>query len=157
MKKNQNKDKKDYIKVLVMQVLDIFKLKFRDEVVDLLVQIFKFVIVGCVSTCIDFIFLYIFRDICNFPLILSNTLSFCISVIYNYWASMKFVFNVDAEKNNNKTFVIFIIFSVIGLLLNNFIVYIATDKLGVYYMLSKVIATIFVMIFNFVTRKKFLE
>ena len=157
MKKNRNKGEKDLIKIIVKKVLNISHIKVNDNIVELLVQIFKFIIVGCVSTCIDFMFLYIFRDICKLPLIISNTLSFCISVIYNYWASMVFVFNVKAEKNNNKTFFIFILFSVIGLLLNNVIVWCVTNLFDVYYMLSKIVATIFVMIFNFVTRKKFLE
>ena len=37
------------------------------------------------------------------------------------------------------------------------VVFVVTDKFGIYYMVSKIIATVFVMIFNFVTRKKFLE
>ena len=47
--------------------------------------------------------------------------------------------------------------SVIGLLLNDLIVWVVTEKLNVYYLISKVIATVFVMVFNFITRKKFLE
>ena len=34
---------------------------------------------------------------------------------------------------------------------------ISLDKLNIYYMLAKVIATMVVMVFNFVTRKMFLE
>ena len=47
--------------------------------------------------------------------------------------------------------------SIIGLGLNDLFVWLITDICHVYYMISKVIATVFVMIFNFVTRKKFLE
>ena len=58
---------------------------------------------------------------------------------------------------NEKNFIIFIIFSVLGLLLNDLIMHISIDKFNIYYMLSKIIATAIVMIFNFVTRKLFLE
>ena len=101
--------------------------------------------------------MYIFKEFCKFPVILSNTLSFCISVVYNYWASVKWVFDVNEEKDPRKNFIIFIIFSVLGLLLNDLIMHISIDKFNIYYMLSKIIATAIVMIFNFVTRKLFLE
>ena len=112
---------------------------------------------GGIATVIDFVFLYIFREFCNFPVLVSNTLSFCISVIYNYTASVKWVFDVNREKNAKKQFVIFIVFSILGLLLNNLIMWITVDFLNIYYLLAKVVATMLVMIFNFVTRKIFLE
>ena len=51
----------------------------------------------------------------------------------------------------------FIIFSVIGLLLNDLIVWFTIDKFNMYYLLGNLIATCFVMVFNFITRKLFLE
>ena len=123
----------------------------------LIKQIIKFTIVGGIATVIDFICLYIFKEFLNLNIILSNTLSFTISVIYNYIASIKWVFDVNENKNNKIQFILFIILSVIGLLINNVILYLLTDRLNIYYLISKVIATLFVMIFNFVTRKMFLE
>lgn len=151
-----NKEK-DFSDSIVKILLKLFRLNVSKKLEKLLIQIFKFGIVGVVATVIDFIFLYIFRDICKLPLVVSNTLSFSISVIYNYWASLTFVFDVNKEKSKIKNFIIFIICSIIGLLLNDFIVVIVTNKLKIYYLISKGIATIMVMIFNFITRKKFLE
>lgn len=151
---NQNCDKAE---IFVKGIFKFTYIKLSDKMQNLFVQIFKFGIVGVIATIIDFVFLYIFKEFCEFPVIISNTLSFCISVIYNYWASIKWVFNVNEEKNSKKNFIIFILFSVIGLLLNDFIMYITTNKMNIYYLLAKVIATAIVMIFNFVTRKMFLE
>lgn len=123
----------------------------------LLKQIFRFIIVGGIATVIDFVFLYIFKEFLNFNVIISNTLSFIISVIYNYIASIKWVFDVNDNKNNKIQFILFIVLSVIGLLINNVILYLLTDKLNIYYLISKIIATLFVMVFNFITRKMFLE
>lgn len=120
-------------------------------------QIFKFIIVGGIATVIDFIFLYIFKEFVNLPIILANTLSFIISVIYNYIASIKWVFDVKKDKNNKTVFLTFIIFSVIGLILNDLIMHICTINLNTYYLISKLIATFIVMVFNFITRKMFLE
>ena len=149
--------KKDLVSDIVVYLLELFHIKVKDNVRDLLIQIFKFVLVGVIATIIDFWFLYLFRDICNFSLMISNTLSFSISVIYNYIASKKFVFEVDKNKDSKKTFSIFVIFSIIGLGINNVLVYIFTNTFKIYYLISKVIATIVVMIFNFITRKKFME
>ena len=149
--------KKDKIACLFDGICKFFHLKFKPKTRKLLIQIFKFAIVGGTAFVIDFVFLYIFREFCHFPVLISNTLSFCISVIYNYIASVKWVFDVNKEKDAKKQFVIFIVFSVIGLILNNVIMWITVDFLSIYYLLAKIIATIIVMIFNFVTRKIFLE
>ena len=120
-------------------------------------KIIRFGIVGGIATIIDFAFLYVFKELFDFNVILANTLSFIISVTYNYIASVTWVFDVNKDKSNKLQFILFIVFSVIGLIINNIILYILTDKLNIYYLISKVTATIFVMVFNFVTRKKFLE
>lgn len=156
MKKGKKKDV-DFSISIVRLFLKIFHLKVSDNTEELLVQIFRFGIVGVVATIIDFIFLYLFRELCHLPIILSNTLSFTIAVLYNYWASLTFVFNIDQNKDKRKRFVIFIVCSVIGLILNDIIVWCVTDIMGIYYLISKVMATLIVMVFNFVTRKKFLE
>ena len=141
----------------VRNMLKKFHINLSKKHENLLIQIFKFAIVGGIATVIDFVFLYIFREFCHFPILVSNTLSFCISVIYNYIASVKWVFDVNKEKDAKKQFIIFIVFSVIGVLLNDLIMWISVDFLSIYYLLAKIIATSIVMIFNFVTRKMFLE
>lgn len=123
----------------------------------LLMQIAKFIIVGGIATIIDFVLLYILKEFVGINEIVSNTISFTISLIYNYIASIKWVFDVDNNKNQNKQFVTFVVFSIIGLFINNLILWICINKFSINYLLGKVIATGIVMIFNFVTRKRFLE
>ena len=150
--------KKDSISLIIIRkVFQLLHIKISAKTEHLFVQIFNFGIVGLIATIIDFGFLYLFKDICNLPLVLSNTLSFCISVIFNYFASMMFVFDVDENKSKKRNFILFVFLSVIGLIINDVIVYVVTEIVGIYYMLSKIFASVFVMVFNFVTRKKFLE
>ena len=141
--------------ILVNFFLKLFHIRVNKEKKLLFIQIFKFLLVGGMATIIDFVLLYFFKDIIKLDLIIANSLSFIISVTYNYYASIIFVFNVD--KNNTKVFIIFVLFSAIGLGINNFILWIISNVFKLYYLLSKVIATVFVMVFNFVTRKRFLE
>lgn len=157
VKQQKEKIEEDTVSIFLKKVFKLFHLRLSEKTETLFIQIFKFGIVGVIATIIDFAFLYIFKEFCNLPVIVSNTLSFCISVVYNYWASVKWVFNVNKDKNPKKNFILFIVFSVIGLILNDMIMHIATSNLNIYYMLAKVIATCIVMVFNFITRKLFLE
>ena len=124
---------------------------------NLFTQIFKFGIVGGIATIIDWAVYYICYNILNIYPLIANIISFSVSVIYNYWASVKWVFNVNKNNSKMKMFTEFIIFSIIGLLLTELIIYIGIDHLNLDAMLIKIIATAIVMVFNFVTRKMFLE
>ncbi len=122
----------------------------------LLVQIIKFVIVGGIATIIDYIIFFLLHDLLKVPTLPSNIASFSISVIYNYIASVKWVFDVK-ENDPKKQFIIFIVLSIIGLLINTAIVYVTIDILKWWSIIAKVLATGIVMVFNFITRKLFLE
>lgn len=150
-------NKKDKVSIFVRKVLQIFHIKVSKKTENLFIQIFKFTIVGGIATVIDFLSIFIFKEFLHIPVIISNTLSFCIATIYNYIASVRWVFDVDKNKDKKKTFVTFIVFSVIGLILNDLIMWFTTDMFQIYYLIGKIIATCFVMIFNFITRKIFLE
>ena len=123
----------------------------------LISQIIKFGFVGGTAFIIDAGLLFLLTNFCGFYYLISSSISFVVSVIYNYILSVKWVFN--AKKDNNKVIevIVFVSLSVVGLGINQVIMWIAVDKLGIYYMLSKIMATLIVMVYNFVTRKLFIE
>ena len=90
------------------------------------------------------------------PLV-ANIGSFSISVVYNYIASVKWVFTVNEQKTKKRLFIEFVILSIIGLLLTEIIIYGGIKYMNIEAMVIKIIATAIVMVFNFVTRKIFLE
>ena len=122
----------------------------------LLMQIIKFVIVGGIATIIDYVVFFILHEALKLPTLPSNITSFSVSVVYNYIASVKWVFDVKKD-DPKKQFVVFIVLSLIGLLINTIIVYITIDILKWWSIVAKVLATGIVMVFNFITRKMFLE
>ena len=93
------------------------------------------------------------KEIFHFSVLLSAFFGFTISVIYNYIASVKWVFNVNQEKSKTKNFIIFVIFSVIGLILTELIMWFGTGIIKISYLIVKVFATIIVMIFNIAVGK----
>ena len=122
----------------------------------LLMQIIKFVIVGGIATIIDYIIFFLLHELLKVPTLPANVTSFTVSVIYNYIASVKWVFDVKKD-DPKKQFFIFLILSIMGLLINTAIVYITIDILNWNSLICKVLATGIVMVFNFITRKLFLE
>ncbi len=62
----------------------------------------------------------------------------------------------EADKTDYEIF-IFIILSVIGLGINQALMWVCVDQMNVYYMISKIGVTGVVMVYNFITRKLILE
>ena len=122
----------------------------------LLNQILKFGLVGGTAFVIDYVLLYFCTEFLHIHYLISSIISFTVSVIFNYILSIKWIFDVK-KKQDVKDFVIFIILSVIGLGINSLIMYVMVEKFGAYYMLSKIVSTAVVMVYNFITRKIFVE
>ena len=120
-------------------------------------QILKFVIVGGVAFIIDYFVIVICKELIDLNVLLSAFFGFVISVIYNYLASIKWVFDVSDKNSKTRNFIIFIIISIIGLLFTELIMWVGTDIINISYLIVKIVATFIVMIFNFFTRKFFLE
>ena len=118
-------------------------------------QIIKFGFVGAAAFFIDYGIMIFLTEIFKITALISAAISFTISVIFNYIMSVKWVFDVDKEKNSKtKEIVVFIILSVIGLIINELVMYLFKF---IDYRISKIIATAIVMVWNFITRKIFLE
>lgn len=119
-------------------------------------QILKFGVVGGLAFLIDYSLLFICTEYLNIYVLYSSVISFSVSVIFNYILSTKWVFNANGNKTI-KDFIMFLILSVIGLALNQLIMFIGVEKLDIYYMLVKIMSTAIVMVYNFITRKIFIE
>jgi len=125
---------------------------------NLLMQLFKFGLVGVVATVLDFLFLFLLTDVFGMYYLFSAAVSFVLSTLFNYVASMRFVFNSKFTKDEKtKELLLFTTLSVIGLLLNQFLMWLFVEKIALYYMLAKIVATFFVMAWNFISRKIWLE
>ena len=149
--------KEDFLEKIFKKCLKIFHINISEKKEKLLFQIFKFTIVGGLAFVIDYVTLIICKEVFRLNTLLSAAIAFTVSVIFNYILSVKWVFDVNKEKSNKRNFIIFIIFSVLGLGLTELIMWIGESLLGISYLIVKIVATIIVMIFNFVTRKIFLE
>lgn len=123
----------------------------------LIEQIMKFGVVGALAFVIDYGLLIALTELFGVPYLVSATISFTASVVFNYLASMRYVFTHKEGMSRRREFVTFVVLSVIGLLINNVCLWFGADVLCIDYRLTKIVVTGIVMVWNFVTRKIFLD
>lgn len=147
-----------------------------DKKSKLMAQILKFAVVGGLSFVIDFVITMVVSAIARAAgmdvassATLGGVFGFCISLIFNYFMSMKFVFERKDDMDRKKEFMIFAVLSAIGLLLNELILYfgvgicnavipaIVDDYPSIITAGVKMVATGIVMVYNFISRKLTLE
>lgn len=135
----------------------------------LIEQILKFGVVGGISFLIDFGIFSLLNNLLGVHYLIANFFGFTISVIFNYIMSMKYVFERKENADKKVEFIIFVILSLIGLGLNELIIWIWVEHCypnialirhmseGIMETFGKLLATGIVMVYNFITRKIFLE
>ena len=123
----------------------------------LISQIIKFGFVGFLCFFIDYGIMVFLTEALKINYLISSGCSFSVSVIVNYILSIKFVFDADRDANKVKQFLVFLFFSIGGLIINQIVMWVAVDLLGIFYMISKIGATAIVMVYNLITRKLFIE
>lgn len=136
----------------------------------LLAQIIKFGIVGFICFLIDFLITIILTNYLDVHYLISKFFGFVVSAVVNYLLSIKFVFTNKKEMDKKKEFTVFIILSAFGLVINEIVMFICID--GIYahtallrsyitddlmVSISSIMATGVVMVYNFISRKLFLE
>jgi len=126
---------------------------FVEETDNWLIQLFRYCFVGGFAFLVDYGLLYALTEFCGCHYIVSATISFIAGLIVNYLLSTWWIFRKSKLKNKAAEFTIFALIGVVGLILNNVLLYVFTDLLGIYYMISKLITTALVMIWNFAGRK----
>lgn len=146
----------------------------------LLSQIIKFGLVGVLCFFIDY-FIYLganafftwtgIADIFPWYYLISGFLGFTVSVIVNYLLSMKYVFVRKEDMSRRREFIIFLILSIIGMGINELCLFVGIELIyGNWRWLQGLMsqgfaeniffkfgATGVVMVYNFITRKKFLS
>lgn len=123
----------------------------------LIAQFMKFGIVGVIAFLIDYGLMVALTEFFGVPYLISNTISFTVSVVFNYVASMRCVFERRDDMSRHREFIIFVVLSIIGLILNDLFMWLFVSVWFIDYRIAKIIVTVLVAIWNFVTRKIFLE
>lgn len=126
----------------------------------LIEQFLKFGVVGAIAFVIDYGILMLLSQVVGWDPVPSSAVSFTVSVVFNYLVSMRYVFTRREDLSRRREFAIFVILSVIGLGINSVCIWAGTQALGdgaVAVTATKVVATVVVALWNFWSRKRWLE
>ena len=85
----------------------------------LFAQLMKFGVVGFIAFLIDYGLLAFCTEILHINYLVSATIGFTVSVVFNYLASMRYVFTHKEEMSRRREFIIFVVLSIVGLVINN--------------------------------------
>ncbi len=121
-------------------------------------QFIKFSVVGAIGFAVDFTTLFTLKEFLGFNLYVANTFSFTAAVCSNFLWNSLWTFRGAFSGRKRHRFLPFAVVSIIGLGINQAILFGAHELTGLDdyqygYLVAKVIATIVVMIWNFIANK----
>jgi putative flippase GtrA len=123
-------------------------------------QLLKFGVVGTIAFAIDYGLLMVLTQLVGMPPVPAAAISFVVSLVFNYLASMRFVFSHRDDLSRSREFLIFLVLSAVGLGINELIVWVGTSVLGtsaLWVSVTKFVATAVVMVWNFLSRRRWLD
>ncbi len=138
------------------------KLVHLDKCTSMFQQLAKFTIVGLINTAINWTifaialhFLPITDEVAKS--VVASAIAFALATIFNFWASTTWVFNTTNKKTRKRLFIEFAVMNGIAFLIFDEAILAWLVSLSWHPMLAKVATTACGMVFNFITRKMFLE
>jgi len=120
------------------------------------VQLFKYFFVGGIAYTVDFGSLFILTDLVKVHYLISAAIAFTLGLITNYSLSIVWVFSKRTLSNRRLEFIVFSIIGLVGLGLNEVIIWFFTEWIHFHYLISKIFSTVVVFFWNFFARKKIL-
>jgi putative flippase GtrA len=120
------------------------------------VQLFRYAFVGGAAFLLDFGLLYALTEYLHLYYVLSATVAFVAGLLCNYVLSVYWVFHERALSNKFAEFAVFALIGVIGLLLNDGLIWALTELGHLHYMASKMIAAAVIFFWNFFARRQVL-
>ncbi len=115
------------------------------------IQFFRYVFVGGAAFLVDAGILFLLERL-GLNYLVATIFAFIAGLVANYTMSKFLVFQ-KSTINGKLEFIFYGIIGLLGLGLTELFMYLFTDILGLYFMLSKIIVAVIVLIWNFLARK----
>lgn len=123
---------------------------------NLIYQFLKYVFVGGAAFVFDFGTLYILTEYFGIYYLTSAVVAFIIGLNVNYFLAKFLVFKASKIKDLKREYFYIVGISLSALFLNQILLFVLTEKLGVYYLVSKIIITVILLFYNFIIRKVYI-
>ena len=121
---------------------------------DLRIQAFRYLVSGGTAFLADTGLLALLTEVFGREqLLLWTAIAFAVGLLITYLFSIRWVFDRRSMKNRAAEITVFVLIGVIGLGLTELLMWLIAQKAGVHYLLSKIITTVLVFIWNFAAKK----
>ena len=115
----------------------------------LIIKFIRFCLVGFSGLIIDFGTTWLLKEKLRINKYIANSTGFTLAATSNYILNRIWTFH-SVNKHIFTEYSLFIIISLVGLAINNFVIFILNDKLKLNFYLSKLIAVVVVTCWNFI-------
>ena len=116
-------------------------------------ELVRFCFVGGLSFLVDYSLLFALTEWAGLYYLYSSAISFGVSVVFNYWLCVAYVFK-GAGKQTTRQAAIFFVTGVMGLGLNQLCMWFFVSVAGMHYLIAKLGATVIVTLWNYITKRK---
>ena len=106
-----------------------------------------------IAFIVDFLILILLVEIFHIHYIAGAIAGFIAGTTLLYFISVSWIFISRRVDNRLLEYILFIFLGIIGGILNILLLWIFTEKAGIYYMISRLMAAGMVFLFNFLSRK----
>ncbi len=125
----------------------------KNETNNTLIQLFRYTFVGGFAFIVDFSLLFALTELMGIHYLISAAIALTAGLIINYFLSILWVFDKRKLVNKSIEFTLFAVIGIVGLGLNELFIWVFTEFAGLYYLLSKIVSTGIVYLWNFFARK----
>lgn len=126
---------------------------FLEKTQDTKIQFLRYVFVGGTAAVINIGALFVLKECLHLYYLFANVLGFILGLVTNYVLSKLLVFTTENRMNKMIEFLSYAMIGIIGLGFDTLFIWLFTDFVSLYYMISKIISTGLVFIWNFAARK----
>jgi putative flippase GtrA len=113
------------------------------------IKLIKFGLVGFSGVIIDFGTTYLLKEKLSANKYLANSIGFCLAASSNFFLNRMWTFQ-STDPKVIQQYILFIVISVIGLTINNYIIHLLSERLKISkFYFAKLAATILVTLWNF--------
>ena len=121
-----------------------------------LAEFLRYFLVSVVSLGTDFLFLYLLTSLAGFHYLVSAVFSYLAGMVVNYFLSTYWVFTSRKISNRGAEFSVFAIIGILGLGVNELLLWLLTEVVMLHYMISRIFSAGIGYVWKYIVRKYFL-
>lgn len=118
-------------------------------------KIVRYFFVGGAAAALDISIFFVFAKLAGFNYLLVGCAGFILATMLNYVLSVRHVFESGVRFSKHKEILLVYAVSMVGLTINQAVLFACVSQLQVELMLSKIVATLTVFFWNFAARHYF--